>query len=168
MTCLRCHHTAKKFGTYGKRRIQRYRCTACSLTFSEPHPASLLGPMRVDEASALKALECLIEGCSVRATERLTGIHRDTIMRLLALAGERCQKLLDSQMASPLTSRMVMRRPARLGKAFSRNRANLKAASALHLAFYGFCRVHKVLRVTPAMEAGITDHVWSIVELLRA
>jgi len=123
--------------------------------------------MRVDEATALKALECLIEGCSVRATERLTGIHRDTIMRLLALAGERCQRLLESQVASPLTSRMVTRRSARLSKAFSRNRANLKAASALHFAFYSFCRVHKTLRVTPAMEAGITEQVWSLAELLR-
>lgn len=166
MTCLRCHHTARKFGTYGERRIQRYRCTACSITFSEPRPASLLGTMRVDESSALKALECLIEGCSVRATERLTGIHRDTIMRLLALAGESCQRLLDS-CGLDLLLRTATRRSARLSKAFSRNPAHVKAASALHLAFYNFCRVHKTLRVTPAMEAEITDHVWVLAELLR-
>jgi hypothetical protein len=123
--------------------------------------------MRVDEASALKALECLIEGCSVRATERLTGIHRDTIMRLLALAGERCQRLIDARTSVDLSSRISRRRSARL-KAFSRNPAHGKAASALHLAFYNYCRVHKTLRVTPAMEAGITDHVWSLAELLGA
>jgi hypothetical protein len=44
--------------------------------------------------------------------------------------------------------------------------ANLKAPVALHFAYSNFCRVHSALRVTPAMEAGLTDHVWSISELL--
>lgn len=43
---------------------------------------------------------------------------------------------------------------------------NLKAAVAVFVAWYNFCRVHQTLRVTPAMEAGLTDHVWSIRELL--
>jgi len=43
---------------------------------------------------------------------------------------------------------------------------NLRSALALRFASYNFCRVHSSLRVTPAMEAGITDHVWSIAELL--
>jgi hypothetical protein len=42
----------------------------------------------------------------------------------------------------------------------------LKTALALHFAYYNFCRVHGKLRVTPAMEAGLTDHVWSLKELL--
>jgi hypothetical protein len=42
----------------------------------------------------------------------------------------------------------------------------LGAAVALHFAYYNFCRVHSSLRVTPAMEAGITDHVWSVAELI--
>ena len=40
------------------------------------------------------ALNCLVEGCSIRSTERLTGLHRDTIMDLLVLAGERCERLM--------------------------------------------------------------------------
>lgn len=44
---------------------------------------------------------------------------------------------------------------------------NLKAACALHFAYYNFCRVHQTLRVTPAMQAGISDHVWTIAEMLR-
>jgi hypothetical protein len=44
----------------------------------------------------------------------------------------------------------------------------LKAAIALHFAFYNFVRIHKTLRCTPAMEAGLTDHVWSVAELLKA
>jgi hypothetical protein len=49
---------------------------------------------------------------------------------------------------------------ARLSNAFSKKWQNLKAAYALWFAFYNSCRVHKTLRVTPAMEAGIADHVW--------
>jgi hypothetical protein len=45
---------------------------------------------------------------------------------------------------------------------------NLKAACALHFAYYNFCRVHSTLKVTPAMAAGLTDHAWSIGELLMA
>jgi hypothetical protein len=64
--------------------------------------------------------------------------------------------------------RMQMRRLTRLTNAFSKKWENLRAALALYFAYYNFCRVHKTLRVTPAMEAGITDHVWSIGELLTA
>jgi hypothetical protein len=65
-----------------------------------------------------------------------------------------------------LTMRMQMRRFTRLTNAFSKKLANLKAALALHFAHYNFLRVHRTLRVTPAMEAGITDHAWSWRELL--
>jgi len=44
---------------------------------------------------------------------------------------------------------------------------HLKAAVALYFAFYNFCRAHSSLRITPAMEAGLTDHVWSVKELLE-
>jgi hypothetical protein len=67
-----------------------------------------------------------------------------------------------------LTMRMQIRRLTRLTNAFSKKWDNLRAAIALHFAYYNFCRVHSSLRVTPAMEAGITDHVWSIAELLAA
>ena len=43
---------------------------------------------------------------------------------------------------------------------------NLQSAFALHFAYYNFCRIHGKLRITPAMEAGIADHVWSIEELI--
>jgi hypothetical protein len=65
-----------------------------------------------------------------------------------------------------LTMRMQIRRLTRLTNAFSKKWENLRAAIALHFAYYNFCRVHSSLRVTPAMEAGITDHVWTIRELL--
>ena len=65
-----------------------------------------------------------------------------------------------------LTMRMHMRRLTRLTNAFSKKWGNLKAALALHFAWYNFVRVHNALRMTPAMEAGIADHIWTIREFL--
>lgn len=65
-----------------------------------------------------------------------------------------------------LTMRMQMRRFTRLTNAFSKKIDNLAAAVALHFMHYNFCRVHQTLRVTPAMEAGITDHVWTVQEIV--
>lgn len=64
-----------------------------------------------------------------------------------------------------LTMRMSMRRFTRLTNGFSKKVENLKAHLALHYMFYNFGRIHKTLRVTPAMEAGKADHVWSLEEI---
>jgi transposase-like protein/IS1 family transposase len=312
MTCTKCQHqTCKKFGHFGKRRIQRWRCTSCNSTFCEPHTRLTRDTMLSQPEAAERAIRCLLEGCSIRSTERLTGLNRNTIMRLLIIAGERSAKLLDAKLRglncryvqcdeiwsfvgkkqrqvrkedglevgdqwifvaldadtklvasycigkrsiantmsfigdlhkrlaqqiqlttdgfhfytkavpeifgldvdfaqlvklfgdfgqhdegrySPpriaeviskvrignpsvrdistsyverqnLTMRMQLRRLTRLTNAYSKKLANLKAAVALHFAYYNFCRVHSSLRVTPAMEAGLTDHVWSVYEL---
>ncbi|MGO8954970.1 MAG: hypothetical protein ACLP1W_19995 [Rhodomicrobium sp.] len=66
-----------------------------------------------------------------------------------------------------LTMRMSMRRFTRLTNAFSKKVENLKAAVALHFAHYNLVRLHKTLRVTPAMAAGVTDRLWSIEELVE-
>lgn len=66
-----------------------------------------------------------------------------------------------------LTMRMSMRRFTRLTNAFSKKVDNHYWAIALHYMHYNFCRIHQTLRVTPAMEAGIANHVWSIEELVR-
>jgi IS1 family transposase/transposase-like protein len=62
--------------------------------------------------------------------------------------------------------RQWCKRLTRLTYAFSKKWENLKSALALHFAYYNFCRVHSSLRVTPAMEAGIADHVWTMEELI--
>ena len=66
-----------------------------------------------------------------------------------------------------LTMRMGMRRFTRLTNSFSKKIQNLECAVALHFMHYNFGRIHKTLRVTPAMEAGISDHVWSLEEIAR-
>jgi hypothetical protein len=65
-----------------------------------------------------------------------------------------------------LTMRMSMRRFTRLTNAFSKKVENHAAAVALHFIHYNFCRIHKTLRVTPAMEAGLATHVWTYEELV--
>lgn len=64
-----------------------------------------------------------------------------------------------------LTMRMSMKRFARLRNGFSKKCENHACAVALHYMHYNFCRIHQSLRVTPAMEAGVTDHVWTIEEV---
>lgn len=313
MTCHNCQSVCNRFGRH-RNGLQRYRCSQCSKTFTEDH-AQPLGDMRLPMEKAESILKLLVEGMSIRSIERVTGVHRDTIMSLLLLAGERSQKLMDAKMQnlnsrylevdeiwcyvgkkrrnvrsgdspelgdqwvyvaidaetklipsfrigkrvrpdtwaflwdlhkrlanrvqltsdglnhytvsvpecfgtdvdfaqltkmfgdfgqfdgparySPprlsgviskvrqgdpdpdhistsfverqnLTMRMQMRRFTRLTNAFSKKLSHLKAAVALHFAWYNFVRIHKSLRVTPAMEAGIADHIWSIGELLGA
>ena len=65
-----------------------------------------------------------------------------------------------------LSMRMGMRRFTRLTNGFSKKLENHGHAVALYFMHYNFCRVHKTLRVTPAMEAGLTDHVWSLEQLV--
>jgi IS1 family transposase len=65
-----------------------------------------------------------------------------------------------------LSTRMQMRRFARLTNGFSKKLENHRAAVALWIAFYNFCRVHETLHKTPAMALGVTDHVWTIGELI--
>jgi transposase-like protein/IS1 family transposase len=314
MTCLRCQHQdVKKFGVYGKKRIQRYRCRSCGATFSENKPKPL-GNHYIEFSKATQVINLLLEGVSVRAASRLTGLHKNTILSLLVLAGQKCQALLNARIhnlrpryvqldelwtfvhtkqvhlseddpaewgdaytwvaldaetklvishlvgkrdaesanifiadysdrvngihqvttdgfrpyidametyfgadidfaqllkvygkpdnagpewygpgkvietvpnpvsgnpdeahistshveRSNLNFRMHMRRFTRLVNAFSKKLENLKAAVTLYVAWYNFCRVHMTLRVTPAVEAGLTDHVWSLAELLEA
>jgi IS1 family transposase len=67
---------------------------------------------------------------------------------------------------SNLSMRMGMRRFTRLTNGFSKKLENHGHMVALYFMHYNYCRVHKTLRITPAMEAGLTDHVWTLEELI--
>ena len=77
---------------------RRFRCGTCKQTYTEPHRPRVethpLGDMRVPMEKAVLTLQLLVEGSSVRTTERITNLHRDTILRLLVHAGEKCEKLM--------------------------------------------------------------------------
>jgi hypothetical protein len=60
---------------------------------------------------------------------------------------------------------MSMRRFTRLTNGFSKKAENHEHMLALHFLYYNFGRVHKTLRITPAMEAGLTDHIWTLQEI---
>ena len=62
--------------------------------------------------------------------------------------------------------RMSMRRFTRLTNAFSKKIGNHAAMVAIHAVHYNFTRIHKTLRITPAMAAGLSDHVWSLEEIV--
>jgi hypothetical protein len=66
-----------------------------------------------------------------------------------------------------LTMRMSMRRFTRLTNGFSKKVENHAHAVALHFMYYNFGRIHKTLRVTPAMQAGVADHIWTLEEIVR-
>lgn len=67
---------------------------------------------------------------------------------------------------SNLSIRMQVRRMTRLTNAFSKKLRNHTAALALFFAYYNYCRVHMTLKTTPAVAARLTDHVWSVAELI--
>lgn len=317
MTCCNCNLRCKKFGKFGPQRIQRYRCNTCKKTFSEEHekPQGPLGDMRISLDKAETCLKLMLEGMSIRSIQRITNLHQETILSLLVLAGERCEKLMREriknvpvknveadeiwgfvgmknrakmfrQLSDPtvgdaytfvgiernsklilawhlgqrdmpnteafteklheatsghfqlttdgwgpyvnavsyslgtrvdfaqlikvyannregeqkysppevegilvkpiigypdprrictsiversnLSIRTSVRRLTRLTNAFSKKWENLHAMLSLYFAFYNFCRIHSSIRCTPAMESGITGHVWTLRELLTA
>lgn len=318
MTCAVCGVECRSFGKH-RNGLRRFRCPNCKRTYTEPHETPFCVEDYLKKKRGVLALRMLLEGSSVRSAERVTGIRRDSIIKLMLIAGERCESLMDRYVcnvpvsdvqadeiwgfigkkeshkgpeeahddsigdcytwvalearsklvlayvvgrrtaanamelmrklrkatvgkhdnrfqlttdglasyvpavdemlsdrvdfaqlikvyAAPregehryspaeiveavpvvvngnpnkyrictshverqnLTMRMQIRRLTRLTNGFSKKLENHAAAIALHFGYYNFCRIHGTLRVTPAMEAKITDHVWTIAELIAA
>jgi transposase-like protein len=91
------HEHFKKFGK-DRKGNQRFRCRDCGCTWTTPRPQGPLGPMRLPVKIAKLALMLLLEGNSIRSTERITGIHRDTVCRLIVRFGEAARNFLDERM----------------------------------------------------------------------
>jgi IS1 family transposase/transposase-like protein len=313
VTCHNCRTQCQRFGKH-RNGLQRFRCKSCSKTFTEPQEKALEGMYLPIEKAEL-VLKLLLEGNSVSTVERVTEVHHTTILKLLVLAGEKCERIMAEKIRnvevrdvecdelwafigkkqkrvrpeddqnlgdnytfvaierhtklvlniavgkrdqrttnafveglrqatsrsafqmttdgfapyrsaitttlhdrltgfaqlikvyraasegegryspaevasvetvpvfgqpdperictsiverSNLSTRMGLRRFTRLTNAFSKSFEHHWAAVACWFAFYNFCRSHKSLRMTPAMAAGIADHVWSVRELLEA
>jgi transposase-like protein/IS1 family transposase len=88
MNCPKCNGLSKKDGK-DRNGEQRFKCTVCRKRFTVPRN-KLLGAMTLPEGKALMCLSLLVEGNSVRSVERLTGVHRDTVLRLLETVGKKC------------------------------------------------------------------------------
>jgi hypothetical protein len=100
---------------------------------------------RLSTAQRAQIVMALVEGNSIRSTSRMTGVAKGTILSLLEDMGEVCAKYHDENVRKVQARRIML---------------------AIYFMYYNFCRVHQTLRVTPAMEAGLSDHVWSISELV--
>jgi IS1 family transposase len=117
---------------------------------------------QVDYAQVVKSYEAEDAGSGRYSPPRVSEVEKTTIIGSPDLDFASTSHVERSN----LTIRMSNRRMTRLTNAFSKKLDNHKAAMALHFANYNLCRVHRSLRVTPAMAAGVTDHVWTIEELL--
>lgn len=105
--------------------------------------------------------------------ENETTEHRYSPAKLIkvektVISGEPDETLISTSYVERqnLTMRMHMRRLTRLTNAFSKKLENFRAAVALHFAYYNFVRLHKTLRCTPAMAGGVTDHIWTVRNLI--
>lgn len=106
------------------------------------------------------------EGANVQ-TERQYSPAEVTGTRKLQIVGKPDKSHVSTSFVERqnLTMRMSMRRFTRLTNGFSKKVDNLAAAVSLHFMYYNFGRVHQTLRVTPAMEAKVTDHIWTLEEI---
>jgi transposase-like protein/IS1 family transposase len=93
MIVASCTHESHKKHGKDRKGNQRFRCLACGATFVN-ETAKPLGDMRIDMKDACQALSMLLEGMSVRAVERITGLHRDTICDLILVVGQNCERFL--------------------------------------------------------------------------
>src|SRR5258708_7261023 len=96
MTCHNCEVETVKAGKYGKKQIQRYLCKKCGRRYSEPQNKPL-GDVRLSPEKVNLILHCLVEGNSIRGTARLCDVEKRTVLNLLKLAGETCEKLLSEK-----------------------------------------------------------------------
>ena len=94
MTCHNCRIEMVKAGFYGKKRVQRYKCQQCGKRFSEPQEKPFGADVRLPREKVTLILNCLVEGNSVRGTARLCDVEKRTVLNILKLAGESCERLL--------------------------------------------------------------------------
>ncbi|MDQ2786555.1 MAG: transposase [Chloroflexota bacterium] len=134
---------------------------------------------RLSTDKRAEVIRALVEGNSIRATIRMTGVAKNTVTKLLVDVGQGIGTETNVMTGEPdpahistsyverqnLTMRIGMRRFTRLTNAFSKKVENLAAVS-LHFMYYNFARPHMALNgQTPAMKAGIADRQWTVTEI---
>ena len=94
MNCIHCGSELVAKAGKDRHGLQRFMCSACNKRFTEPHAMS---GKHTSMEDTVKMLAMLLEGMSVRSCERLTGMHRDTILGLMVEAGESCRRFMESK-----------------------------------------------------------------------
>jgi transposase-like protein/IS1 family transposase len=97
LTCHNCKIEMVKAGL-GRNSIQRFKCQTCGKRFSEPQQKPFGADVRLPQETVCQILHCLVEGNSVRGTARLCGVEKRTVLNVLALAGENCERILGDRM----------------------------------------------------------------------
>jgi hypothetical protein len=134
---------------------------------------------RLSTERRARILSMMVEGVSLRAISRLTGAGTNTLARLLTEFGVVCATYHNRAVRNVRVRHLQCdevwsfigkkakntMRITRLTDCFSKEIDNHIAAVAIFFMHYNFCRVHQTLRITPAMAAGLTDHVWSVEEV---
>src|SRR5947209_15267749 len=92
MPCKAWDELSQRFGTH-RNGLRRFRCPNCHKTYTEPHKPVLEGSY-ISEERIVLALRLLIEGNSLRSTQRITELDINTLMKILVKAGEKCEKLM--------------------------------------------------------------------------
>jgi hypothetical protein len=117
----------------------------------------------IDYAQLIKLYGCDVEGQKWHSPPKCMGARRRAVI------GYPTPDHISTSYAERhnLTMRMSMRRSTRLTNAFSKKVENLSHAVSLHFMYDNFARIHRTLRVTPAMEAGVFDRVWTLEEIGR-
>jgi len=95
---IACAHADARTNGKDRHGNTRYRCKMCGKSWVEVKPVKLLGPMKVPTDKAKLVLNLLTQGSSIRAAERVTGVNRNTICKLVVFFGDACRKYLDQQM----------------------------------------------------------------------
>jgi IS1 family transposase len=136
---------------------------------SYPDAVSLSLGVRVDYAQIIKTYRAAHPTQNPEGERRYSPSRVLEVIKVPRIGGPSDAAICTSHVERQnLTIRMQMRRLTRLTNGFSKKWENLHAAFALHFAYYNFCRIHKTLRCTPAMEAGITKRLWELKDLLTS
>src|SRR5262249_3854875 len=92
MTCRQCNTECRKFGKDRKGNA-RYQCRECKRTITDT-PRNPLGGMYTEVADAERVINMLVEGCSISTIERVTGLHHGTILKILVIVGDKCERIM--------------------------------------------------------------------------
>ncbi len=96
MECPCCSNPSRKFG-FNRNKTQRFRCDCCRKTFTEEQH-NPLGIMRLEMDKAVAVVRCLVKGCSVRSTQRMTNVAKHAIFALLVHVGSNCKQMIEDRL----------------------------------------------------------------------
>jgi transposase-like protein/IS1 family transposase len=150
--CSKCGERAQRFGKH-RNGLSRFRCVACKITFTEKHERMLGGYL--PEPKVTLALQLLLEGNSIRSTERITLLDRNTIMSLLVRAGERCAAVMDEKMRNLSCARLEF---DEIWGFVGKKERNVKEGDSYQVgSVWTFCAIDADTKLVPSFVIGQRD-----------